>query len=261
MNTSRTKTIDATDIKANGIAGKIVVITGASSGLGEAAARHLAALGARVVLAARRAERIEQLAAEIAERGGEALPVRADVTRAADMRQVMDAAVAKHGRVDVLVNNAGIAPLSMLDSGNTEEWNRMIDVNVKGVLNGIAAALPLMQRQRAGHIVNVSSIAAFSIGPGTAVYSATKQAVRAISEGLRQEALAHGIRTTIVSPGAVTSELPEGVSDPVIAQAIRGAYEIALPAESFARAVAFAIGQPEEMGVNEIVFRPVRQAA
>lgn len=245
---------------ADNIAGKVVVITGASSGLGEASARHLSRVGAITVLAARRVERIERLAREIAGEGGQALAVQVDVTRADEMRRLMDAAAEKYGRIDVLINNAGVAPLSMLDSGNVGEWDRMIDVNIKGVLYGIAAALPHMRRQGSGHIISVSSVAAQAISPGTAVYSATKQAVRAISEGLRQEVSRDNIRTTVISPGAVTSELPDGVSDPIIAQAIRGVYEVALPADAFARVVAFAISQPQEMDVNEILFRPVRQS-
>lgn len=242
------------------IAGKIIVITGASSGLGESAARYLSRHGAAIVLAARRMERIRRLADEIAAAGGNALAVQADVTREEDVRRLMDEAVNRYGRIDVLINNAGIAPLSLLDSGKTGEWSRMIDVNLKGVLHGIAAVLPHMQRQGRGDIINVSSVAAFSVSPGTAVYSATKQAVRTISDGLRLEAQARGIRTTIISPGAVATELPDGVSDPAIANAIRGAYELALPADSFARVVGFVISQPAEMSVNEVVFRPTMQA-
>lgn len=243
------------------IAGKVVVITGASSGLGESAARHLSRLGAIPVLAARRLDRMEQLVHEIKQGGGKALAVQADVTRAVDMHRLINEAIKQHGRIDVLINNAGTAPLSLLGSGKVDEWDHMIDVNIKGVLYGIAAALPHMQRQRSGHIINVSSVAAYTIGPGTAVYSATKQAVRAISEGLRQEALTYNIRTTIISPGAVATELPNTVSDPLIAKAIRGAYESALPPDAFARVVAFAMEQPEDMAVNEILFRPVHQTS
>ncbi len=206
-------------------------------------------------------DRIERVVREINNEGGDALAVQTDVTRADEVQRLVDAAVKRHGRIDVLINNAGIAPLSLLDSGKVGEWDMMVDVNIKGVLYGIAAALPRMQRERSGHIINVASVAAYTISPGTAVYSATKQAVRAISEGLRQEAREYNIRTTIISPGSVASELPNGVSDPKIAHAIRGAYEVALPADAFARVVAFAIGQPEEMAVNAILFRPVRQVS
>ncbi len=158
-----------------------------------------------------------------------------------------------------MINNAGIAPLSRLERLRVDEWDQMIDVNIKGVLYGIAAALPYMKEQKAGHIINISSVAAYTISPATAVYSATKQAVRAISEGLRQEVRPYNIRTTVISPGAVATELPNGVREPEIAESVRKIYEIALPAESFARTVAFAISQPDEVDVNEILFRPTRQ--
>jgi NADP-dependent 3-hydroxy acid dehydrogenase YdfG len=243
-----------------GIAGKIVVITGASSGLGEATARHLSARGATVVLGARRADRIETLAGEIAKAGGEAMAVATDVTDAGQVQRLVEAAVERFGRIDVLLNNAGLMPHSPLERRKIADWDRTIDVNLKGVLYGIAAALPHMQRQMSGHIINVSSVAGHKVGVNNAVYSATKTAVRVISEGLRQEVKPWNLRTTIISPGAVATELPNSVTEPDIAQGIGQFYEhFAIPADSFARAVAFAISQPEELDINEILFRPTRQ--
>ena len=242
------------------IEGKVVVITGASSGLGEVSARLLSAGGATVVLAARRADRIRSLADELADRGGKALAVATDVTRFDEVKKLADAAVQAYGRIDVMINNAGLMPQSLLERLKIDEWDRMIDVNIKGVLYGIAAALPYMQQQKAGHFINVSSVAGHRVGPGTAVYSATKYAVRALSEGLRQEVKPYNIRTTVISPGAVATELPDSVTDPNAAERIRKFYaEVAIPADSFARAVAFAISQPEDVDINEILFRPTRQ--
>jgi NADP-dependent 3-hydroxy acid dehydrogenase YdfG len=242
------------------IEGKIVVITGASSGLGEATARHLSAHGARVVLGARRVDRLQALADELTRNGGQALAMTTDVTRYDQVKQLVDAAVQRFGRIDVLLNNAGLMPQSPLERLKVEGWDRMIDVNLKGVLYGIAAALPPMKRQKAGHLINVSSVAGHKVWPGGAVYSATKFAVRALSEGLRQEVKPYHIRTTVISPGAVATELLNAISEPDVAEAVRKrTAAIALPAESFARAVAFAISQPEEVDVNEILFRPTRQ--
>jgi NADP-dependent 3-hydroxy acid dehydrogenase YdfG len=183
-----------------------------------------------------------------------------DVTDCDQVKGLVDAAVEAFGRIDVLINNAGIMPQAPLDRLRVEEWDRTIDVNLKGVLYGIAAALPHMERQKSGHIINVSSVAGHKVGPGFAVYAATKHAVRALSEGLRQEVKPYNIRTTVISPGAVATELPEGVAEPDVAERIRRFYaELAIPAESFARAVAFAIDQPEDVDVNEILFRPTRQ--
>ena len=243
-----------------GIAGKVVVITGASSGLGEATARHLSALGATVVLGARRVERMQVLTKEITDRGGKALAIATDVTDRAQVQRLVDDAVKAFGRVDVIVNNAGLMPQSRLDRLKVDEWDRMIDVNIKGVLYGIAAALPHMQRQKSGHVINVSSVAGHKVRAGGAVYSATKHAVRVISEGLRQEVKPYNIRTTIISPGAVDTELPDTISEPDVAAAMRKMYdEIAIPPDSFARAVAFAMTQPEDVDINEILFRPTRQ--
>ncbi|PQJ35841.1 oxidoreductase [Salinibacter sp. 10B] len=243
-----------------GIEGKVVVITGASSGLGAAAARHLADEGARVILAARRTERLQTLADEITESGGDALPVTTDVTDRDQVQALIDTAVEEFGRIDVMINNAGVMPASRLDRLNVDEWDQMIDVNVKGVLYGIAAVLPYMQEQESGHVINVASDAGHNVHPGEAVYAATKHAVRALSEGLRQEVKPYGVRTTIISPGAVESELPETISEEDMAEEMREVYEEhAISADSFARAVAFAIEQPEAVDVNEILYRPTSQ--
>jgi NADP-dependent 3-hydroxy acid dehydrogenase YdfG len=242
------------------ISGKIVVITGASSGLGEATARYLAARGATVVLGARRIERLHALVDEITKAGGTASSIATDVTDPAQVQALVDSAVEKHGRIDVLLNNAGIMPHSPLDRRKIDDWNRTIDINIKGVLYGIAAALPHMQRQNAGHIINVSSVAGHKVSKNNAVYAATKTAVRVLTEGLRQEVKPWNLRTTIISPGAVATELPSSITEADVAKGIGAFYEeYAIPAESFARAVAFAIAQPEDVDINEILFRPTRQ--
>ena len=243
-----------------GIKNKIVVVTGASSGLGEATARLLSAQGATVVLGARRADRLQSLAKDLESRGGKALALTTDVTRREQVKALVDSAVQAYGRIDVMINNAGLMPQAPLERLKVDEWDRMIDVNIKGVLYGIAAALPHMQRQKAGHFINVSSVAGHRVGPGFAVYAATKYAVRALSEGLRQEVKPYNIRTTVISPGAVATELPDSVTDPDASKRIRTFYEqVAVPADSFARAVAFAMSQPEDVDINEILYRPTRQ--
>jgi len=243
---------------SEGIEGKVVVITGASSGLGEAAARHLSRHGARLVLGARRIERLQALAEELALGGEAAVPT--DVTQIGQVRALVDTAVRLHGRIDVMINNAGLMPQALLEKLQVSDWDRMIDVNIKGVLYGIAAALPHMQAQKSGHFVNVSSVAGHKVGIGAAVYAATKFAVRALSEGLRQEVKPYNIRTTVISPGAVATELPDSVTDPQAAARVRAFYEAsAIPADSFARAVAFAISQPDDVDINEILYRPTRQ--
>jgi NADP-dependent 3-hydroxy acid dehydrogenase YdfG len=240
-----------------GITDKVVVIAGASSGLGEATARFLARHGAKLVLGARRLDRLQALAGELS-LGADAA-VRTDVTKPDEVKALVERAVRSHGRIDVILNNAGLMPHSPLERGKVQDWDRMIDVNIKGVLYGIAAALPHMIAQRSGHIINVSSVAGHKVRPGSAVYAATKTAVRVISEGLRQEVKPYNIRTTIISPGAVASELPDSVTEPDIAENIRKFYAIAIPADSFARMVAFAMSQPEDVDVNEILFRPTKQ--
>ena len=244
----------------NNVEGKIVVITGASSGLGEAAARHLSALGATIVLGARREDRIRSLADELGARDGKALAITTDVTDRGQVKRLVEAAVQTYGCVDVMINNAGLMPQAPLERLKVEEWDRMIDVNIKGVLYGIAAALPHMQQRKSGHIINVSSVAGHKVIPAGTVYCATKHAVRAISEGLRQEVKPYNIRTTIISPGAVATELPDSISEADISEGIHRFYEeYAVSADSFARAVAFAMSQPDDVDINEILYRPTRQ--
>lgn len=243
----------------NNIEGKVVVITGASSGAGEATARHLSQLGATVVLGARRADRIQALADELAQAGGKALARATDVTHCDQVQALVDAATQTYGCIDVMVNNAGLMPNSPLERLKIDDWDRMIDTNIKGMLYGIAAALPQMQRQKSGHFINVSSVAGHKVRPGNAVYAATKHAVRAISEGLRMEVKPSNIRTTIISPGAMATELVDSVTEPDVAAGVREFYKIAVPPETFAHMVSFAISQPDEVDVNEILFRPTRQ--
>ena len=243
-----------------GVEGKVVVITGASSGLGEASARLLADEGATVVLGARREDRIRALADELTRRGERALAVPTDVSRRDQVKRLVDSAVEAYGRIDVLINNAGLMPLSPLDRLKVDEWDRMIDVNLKGVLYGIAAALPHMQQRKSGHIINVSSVAGHKVRAGGAVYAATKHAVLALSEGLRQEVKPYNIRTTVISPGVVLSELPNTATEADVSANLEKMYdELGIPADSFALAVVFAMSQPEDMDVNEILFRPTRQ--
>ncbi|WP_374777261.1 SDR family oxidoreductase [Streptomyces sp. NBC_01310] len=238
---------------------RTVAVTGAGSGIGEATARRLAADGHRVLLGARRTGRLEQLADEITREGGTAAFRTLDVTDAADMRAFVDAAVREYGRIDVLVNNAGVMPLSPLAALRTGEWDRMIDVNVRGVLHGIAAALPVMRAQGGGHFVNIASVGAYEVSPTAAVYCATKFAVRAISEGLRQES-AGDVRVTLVSPGVTESELADGISDPDAREAMKAYRAVALPASAIAEAIAYAVSQPPHVDVNEIVVRPAASA-
>ena len=236
------------------IGGKIVLITGASSGIGEATARLLAAEGAHVVLGARRTDRLEALARRITAEGGVARIRAVDVVDREDMRGFVDFAKAQLGRVDVMVNNAGVMPLSPLASLKVDEWDRMIDVNIRGVLHGIAAALPGMQEQGFGQIINISSIGGLQVSPTAAVYCATKFAVRAISDGLRQET--DKIRVTVVCPGVTESELADSISDEKGRNEMKSFRRIAIPADAIARAIAYAIDQPAEVDVSEIVVRP-----
>ncbi|MDR7382275.1 SDR family oxidoreductase [Promicromonospora iranensis] len=237
---------------------KIVLVTGASSGIGEATALRLAAEGHHVALGARRTDRLEALAARIRADGGRASVHRLDVTDAADVRAVVDRVAEEHGRIDVIVNNAGIMPLSRLDALLVDEWNQMIDVNVRGLLHGIAAVLPHFQRQGGGHVVTVASVGAHEVVPTSAVYSATKFAAWAITEGLRLES-DPSIRTTTVTPGVVESELAEHISDPDAQDAMRTYRRNAIPADAIARAISFAVGQPADVDVNEVIVRPAAQ--
>ncbi|WP_020530349.1 SDR family oxidoreductase [Flexithrix dorotheae] len=239
---------------------KVIIITGASSGLGESTALHLSKHGAKVVLAARRIEKIQLLSKKIQEHGGQALAVATDVSNKQDMIDMAEATIKKFGRIDVLINNAGIMPLSALPSLQVDEWDKMIDVNVKGVLYGIAAVLPYMKEQKSGLIINTSSVAGHKIFPGSTVYSATKTAVRIISEGLRQEVKDFNIRTSIISPGAVKTELLDHITDEKIQSANKEYVgNVGLKPETFARLVAFIINEPEEVDINEILFRPTAQ--
>jgi NADP-dependent 3-hydroxy acid dehydrogenase YdfG len=243
----------------NHIQNKVVLISGASSGIGETTARVLAGRGATVVLGARRLERLEALAADIVARGGKAVARALDVTSREDFQAFADDAQSRFGRIDVLVNNAGVMPLSPLAALKVDEWNTMIDVNIRGVLHGIAAVLPQMQGQGNGHVINVSSIAGLFVMPTSAVYCATKYAVRAISDGLRMESDA--IRVTCVYPGAVESELAHTITHDETAQAIDRFRQIALKPEVIADAIAHAIGQPPEVDTTDIVVRHLRSPA
>jgi NADP-dependent 3-hydroxy acid dehydrogenase YdfG len=208
------------------------------------------------VLGARRIDRLQALAQELSL--GDAA-VQTDVTKFDQVKNLVEHAVRTHGRIDVIINNAGLMPQSPLERLKVDDWDRMIDVNIKGVLYGIAAALPHMKTQRSGHVINVSSVAGHKVAPAGAVYAATKHAVRVISEGLRQETKAYRIRTTVISPGAVDTELPHSITEPDIREALLKRYEIAIPADSFGRAVIFAMSQPDDVDINEILYRPLRQ--
>jgi len=242
------------------ITGKVVVITGASSGMGEATARDLAAKGAKVVLGARRADRLDAIVQDITEAGGQATAVATDVSKLEDVNKLVATAKATYGRVDVIFNNAGLMPLSPLESLRIDEWDRMIDVNMKGTLYGIAAALPYMKAQKFGHVINVSSVYGHKVVTTGAVYCGTKHAVRAISEGLRQEVKNYNIRVTTISPGAVRTELTDHITEPGLADNVKEVVnQIGVPASTMASMVAFAMSQPDDVDVNEILFRPTVQ--
>ena len=243
-----------------GIAGKVVAVSGATSGIGEATAMLLAGRGARIVLGARGPERLEALAARITASGGEACYLPTDVRRRGDLSRLVELACARYGRLDVLVSNAGVMPISPLDELRVDDWMEMIDVNLKGVLHGIAAALPVFRQQGSGHFVNTASTAAFRTVPDQSVYSGTKAAVRVISEGLRQEA-GEALRVTIISPGITRTNFAAGMtSERVREQLTRARDAIAMPPAAVARAIAFAIEQPADVDVGEIIIRPTAQA-
>ncbi|MGQ2998011.1 MULTISPECIES: SDR family oxidoreductase [Variovorax] len=237
---------------------RIVLITGASSGIGEATARLLAKNGATVLLGARRTERLDRIVADIVAAGGIAEARALDVTRREDVQAFAAHAIARFGRIDVIVNNAGVMPLSPLASLKLDEWDRMIDVNIRGVLHGIAAVLPTMQKQGAGHVINVASIGAHAVSPTAAVYCATKYAVWALSEGLRQEH--QDIRVTTISPGVTESELADTISDQKGREEMKEFRKVAISASAIARAIDFAISQPEDVDTSEIVIRPTASA-
>lgn len=243
----------------SGIKGKVVVITGASSGIGAATALLLAERGAKVVLGARGLDRLEVLTGRISDAGGDAACVRADVRQRDDLTKLVKLACDRYGKLDVLVNNAGIGPVSPLDQLHVEEWEDMIDINIKGVLYGIAAALPLFRAQGFGHFVNTASTAAHRIVPSMAVYAGTKIAVRAISEGLRQEA-GDKLRVTVISPGFTRTNLAESMTDlETKAQIVASMEKFAMPPDAIARAIAFAIEQPPDVDIGEIIVRPTAQ--
>jgi NADP-dependent 3-hydroxy acid dehydrogenase YdfG len=243
----------------NLIKGKVIVITGASSGLGATTAKYLAAKGAVVVLGARRKDRLETIVTDIRETGGTAIHLVTDVIRKKDVQALVDLAVSTYGRLDVIINNAGIMPIAPFSALKTDEWDAMIDINIKGVLYGIAAALPIFLKQQYGHFISLGSVAGVKVfAPGGVVYSGTKYAVRAISEGLREEVKPY-IRTTTIEPGAVDSELKFSTTYPESAKNIVEFYKQAIPAETVARAIAFAIEQPQDVDINEIILRPTVQ--
>jgi NADP-dependent 3-hydroxy acid dehydrogenase YdfG len=260
---------------------KVVIITGASSGVGEATARRLAASGAKLMLAARREDRLKDLVAAIEKTGGTVAYRVTDVADRAQVQALAEATLETYGRIDVLVNNAALMPGSPLDQIKVDEWDQMIDVNIKGVLYGIAAVLATMRQQKSGHVINLSSIAGHKVVPGAAVYCATKYAVRAISEGLRLESngeihstiISPGavategllrqsnreIRSTNISPGAVATELTSTITDGDTTSGVNQLYSLAMDADAIARAIAYAIEQPADVDVNEIIIRPTRQ--
>lgn len=241
------------------IEGKVVVITGASSGLGESTARHLASLGAKVMLGARRTEKLEKITQDIHDSGGKAEFLTTDVTSASDVKALVERALTAFGQMDAIINNAGLMAIAPLSETKTDEWDRMIDINIKGVLYGIAAALPVFEKQGSGHFINLASVAGVKVfSPGGTVYSGTKFAVRAISEGLRHE-VGGKIRTTTIEPGVVDTELKHGSSHQESSNFMKEFYKIAIPADSVARAIAYAIEQPADVDINEIILRPTAQ--
>ncbi|MBE7679526.1 MULTISPECIES: SDR family oxidoreductase [Paenibacillus] len=237
------------------VKGKVVVVTGASSGIGEATARLLAQQGAHVVIGARRVERLQALASSIRSEGGSVEVQALDVTQLEEMQSIVDLALTRYGRLDVVVNNAGLMPLSPLEALKVDEWNRMIDVNIRGVLHGIAAGLPVMRKQGAGQFINIASIGAYAVTPTASVYCATKYAVRAITEGLRLE-VGGDIRVTLVSPGVTESELADTITDVGAREFMKDYRRVSIPASAIAQSILYAISQPAEVDVNEIVVRP-----
>ncbi|PTI64077.1 SDR family oxidoreductase [Staphylococcus succinus] len=243
----------------NNVKDKVVVITGASSGIGEETVSLLSENGAKLVLGARRLDRLEKIQQKI---GHHNVSIKkTDVTHPDEVNALIETAYNDFGRVDVLINNAGLMPQSFLEKNKQDEWNQMIDVNIKGVLYGIGAVLPYMRKQKSGHIINLASVAGHVVFPGSAVYSGTKYAVRAITEGLRQEEAAVGsnIRTTILSPGAIDTELTDHISDKEMKQGIDEVYKDAIKPDAIARAINYAINEPEESSVNEFIIRPSSQ--
>jgi NADP-dependent 3-hydroxy acid dehydrogenase YdfG len=242
------------------IAGKVVAVTGASSGIGEATARVLAERGAMVVLGARRVAQLDEIAAELRDRGGQAIVCATDVTRRDDLERLVGIAVSEFGRLDVLVSNAGISKIGPMADLDVEGWSAMIDVNLKGVLHGIAAALPVFRRQGNGHFVTTVSTAGMTIVPNMGVYAATKNAVRTLLEGLRQESTDGVVRTTAISPGFVNTELDSSIDDATVREQIRRNMDaFGIPPEAVAEAIAFAVDQPSDVEIGEIIVRPTVQ--
>jgi NADP-dependent 3-hydroxy acid dehydrogenase YdfG len=241
---------------ASPVSDRVVLITGASSGIGEATARLLAREGAKVVLGARRTERLEQIVSEIREQGGIAEYRKVDVANRESVKDFVSFARERFDRVDVIFNNAGVMPVSPMSALKTDEWDKIVDVNIKGVLNGIAATLPIMQAQGSGHIINTASTGAHAVGANFGVYCASKYAVRAITEGLRQEMST--IRVTLISPGVTQSELGHDITDQGTALSVGQLRSIALSTDAIARAVLYAISQPADVDVNEMIVRSVR---
>ena len=242
-----------------GFEGKVAIITGASSGIGEATAQMLGDRGVKLMLAARREERLKDLVSKIEQAGGNAAYQTVDVTNRKEVEALAQKTLDTYGKIDIAINNAGLMPLSRLDKLRVDEWDTTIDVNIKGVLYSIASVLPHMQSAKSGHIINISSVAGHKVFPGGAVYCASKYAVRAISEGLRQE-IGGDIRCTIISPGAVATELTDSVKDPDASENIAQVYQDAIAPDAIAKAIAFAIEQPAEVDINEILVRPTAQA-
>jgi len=243
------------------LAGKVAIVTGASSGIGEATALALADVGATVAIAARRSDRLEALSKRILDQGGEVLSITADVSDEAQVKAMVQKTHAEYGRVDILVNNAGVMLLGMVDGANTEDWRRMINVNVLGLMYATHAVLPIMKAQGEGHIVNISSVAGRVANAGTGVYNATKWAVGAFSESLRKEVYQNNIRVTIIEPGLVATELPQHITDPTAKERAQQFYSSvkALESEDIAAAIAYAVTQPPHVNVNEILIRPTEQ--
>ncbi|BBD59940.1 short-chain dehydrogenase/reductase SDR [Nostoc sp. HK-01] len=241
--------------------GKVAIVTGASAGIGEATAIALAAEGAQVVIAARRSDRLDTVAQKITENGGKVLPIVTDVTDEAQVKNLVDKAIAAWGRVDILVNNAGIAVIGEIDGGNTANWRRMIDINVLGVLYATHSVLPILKAQNSGHIVNISSVAGRTARAGIGIYNATKWGVNGFSEALRQEVYQHNIRVTIIEPGLVDTEINDLIDDPIAKERSEERRKTVTPLESedIAAAIVYAVTQPPRVNVNEILIRPTQQ--
>lgn len=241
------------------IKGKVVIITGASSGIGEAIALHLAARGAIVSLGARREDKINKLAEQIIAGGGEAIALATDITGRGQVKALILHTLAAYGKIDVMINNAGVMLLSKLEELLFDEWDTMIDTNLRGMLNGVGAALPVFKAQQKGHFINIASLSGYRVDPTSAVYSATKFAVRALSEGLRQEVKPYNIRTTIISPGIVQSELTGAITDAYAKEMVKGMAAMAISPEAIANAVSYVINQPDDVDVSEMIIRPTAQ--